>query len=112
MIGYADIEDWAAGLPESEAHARYAAIKRQFGWGGKIWQRADAQDVWENSFPDYIFDENVWAEMQDTYGWRHLADATDSEWMLIQDAAEDAKKALDKIRFDGYANPIGTKEAE
>lgn len=95
-LGYKDLEEWAAHLPESEAHARYAALKRQFGWGGTIWVRADARDQWEYAYPDIPFDEDIWDDIAGSREWRNLEDTTDGEWEMIRQAVELAKESLDK----------------
>lgn len=82
------------GLDEGQCLDIFNAMRKMRGWGGSIFIEGDARGVWENDYPDIPWSEDIWGEFQNTYGWSHLADATEDDWYKINDAAEDVYKRL------------------
>jgi hypothetical protein len=76
-------------ISEDDAIRAYHALANQFGWGGTLFTREDAQSSW-NEYYDQEGDltDEQWAEIQDSYYWRRgLSDLlTEHGWELVHNA--------------------------
>lgn len=70
----------------------------EFGVPSKVWQRGDFEQEWQDQTgndTDVDMPDDAWEQIQNTYGHKHLADCTETDWMLVEDAVKDSLDSPD-----------------